>query len=211
MKYKVNYELYLVTDQNSLKGRNLISVLEDAISGGVTIVQLREKNVTSLEFYEIASKVRLLTLQYNIPLIINDRLDIALAVDADGVHVGQNDLPVKAARKLLGKHKLLGVSAATLEEALKAQEDGADYIGVGALFPTNTKADTRRVTLEQITQIKKVVDIPVVGIGGINENNMAAVRVTGIDGAAVASAILAADSVKDAAERLCKNFTSNLK
>lgn len=204
MKDRVNYGLYLVTDQGVLKGKNLVEAIEEAIVGGVTVVQLREKNATSLEFYNIACQVKLLTSKYNIPLIINDRIDIALAVDAEGVHVGQKDLPAREARRLLGD-KLLGVSAATLEEALKAQADGADYIGVGALFPTNTKDNTRKVTLEQLKGIKETVNIPVVAIGGINEGNSASVRETGVDGIAVASAILGSNSIKNSAKRLSKS------
>ena len=206
MKHKINYGLYLVTDRDALKGKDLIRTLEEAIAGGVTVVQLREKNATSLEFYQIATQVKALTAKHGIPLIINDRLDIALAVDADGVHVGQSDLPASVVRKIMGAHKLVGVSTANLEEALKAQAEGADYIGVGALFPTNTKTDTRWVTLEQLEDIKKALNIPIVGIGGIQEKNVGAVREAGIDGVAVASAILAADSVKEAAAKLKKYF-----
>ncbi|AOT69890.1 thiamine phosphate synthase [Geosporobacter ferrireducens] len=206
MKHNIDYGLYLVTDRDILKGRSFISTLEEAIAGGVTIVQLREKNATSLEFYQTAVQVKALTSKYGIPLMINDRLDIALAVDAEGLHVGQSDLPASVARKILGEGKLLGVSAANIEEALKAQAEGADYIGVGALFPTNTKTDTRLVNLAQLAEIKKAVNIPVVGIGGIQENNVTAVGETGIDGIAVVSAILAAGSVKEAAMRLRKHF-----
>ncbi len=206
MKHNINYGIYLVTDRDALKGKDLIRTLEEAIAGGVTVVQLREKNATSLEFYQIATQVKALTAKHGIPLIINDRLDIALAVDADGVHVGQSDLPASVARKIMGAHKLVGVSTANLEEALKAQAEGADYIGVGALFPTNTKTDTRWVTLEQLKDIKKALNIPVVGIGGIQKDNVGAVGETGIDGVAVASAILAADSVKEAAVELKKYF-----
>ncbi len=206
MKCNVDYSLYLVTDQNSLKNRSLIDVLEEAILGGVTLVQLREKSLTAHEFYKIATEVRALTSKYGIPLIINDRLDIALAVGADGVHVGQDDLPAKVARKLLGEDKLLGVSTATLEEALRAQEDGADYIGVGAVFPTATKDNTRRVSLEQMANINKSVNISVVGIGGINEENISSIIDTGVAGVAVASAILGANRVEEATNKLIQKF-----
>lgn len=202
MKSNMNYGLYLVTDQNALKGRELMAVLEEAIQGGVSIIQLREKETSSLGFYEIACSVRQLTLRYQIPLIINDRLDIALAVEADGVHLGQEDLPAKVARKLLGSDKILGVSAGTLGEALQAQNEGADYIGVGALYPTQTKSNTRKITLGQIKEIKDKLEIPVIGIGGINESNAEEVMATGIAGIAVASAILSGDSVKNAAAKL---------
>lgn len=202
----VNYGLYLVSDRDILKERDFIKSLEEAILGGVTVVQLREKKATSSEFYNLAVKVKELTTKYNIPLIINDRLDIALAVDADGVHVGQDDMPANVVRNILGKDKIVGVSTATLEEAKKAIEDGADYIGVGALFPTGTKTNTRAVTLEQLKNIKENINIPVVGIGGINENNIKSVRDTGIDGVAVVSAILGKENVKEAARRLYDDF-----
>jgi len=197
-----NYSMYLVSDRDVLKGRDFIESLEESILGGVTVIQLREKNATSSEFYSLAIKARELTSKYNIPLIINDRLDIALAVNADGVHVGQDDMPANIVRSILGEDKILGVSTATLEEAKKAIEDGADYIGVGALFPTGTKQNTRTVTLEMLKSIKESIDIPVVGIGGINETNIKAVRETGIDGVAIVSAILGKSDIKEAAQKL---------
>lgn len=203
MKYNINYGLYLITDENSLKGRDFYEAIEEGILGGVSLIQLREKNSTSLEFYQRAKAVKQITEKYQIPLIINDRIDVALAVDADGVHLGQRDIPARVARGLLG-NKLMGISTATMEEALKAQAEGADYIGVGALFPTATKADTRRVTLDEIKNIKARVSIPVVGIGGINEENLPKVMATGIDGVAVASVILSSASIKTTAEALRK-------
>jgi len=199
---KVNYALYLVSDRAVLKGRDFTSSLEEAIKGGVSVIQLREKDTSSLEFYELAVKVKELTNKYNIPLIINDRLDIALEVDADGLHVGQGDLPAHIARGILGKDKILGVSTATLEEAQLAIDAGADYIGVGALFPTDTKSDTRSVTLQQLKHIKKNVTVPVVGIGGINEANIKSVFETGIDGVAVVSAILGKPDIMAASSAL---------
>lgn len=198
----INYGLYLVSDRDVLKGRDFIKSLEEAILGGVTVVQLREKNVTSSEFYTLALQVKKITSKHNIPLIINDRLDIALAIDADGVHVGQDDLPAHIVRGILGKDKIVGVSTATLEEALKAVEDGADYIGVGALFPTDTKTNTRTVTLDELKNIKTNIEIPVVGIGGINETNIITVIDTGIDGVAIVSAILGKGNIKEAAQNL---------
>ena len=202
MKSSVNYKLYLIADKSIVKGSSFIELVEQAIIGGVTVVQLREKTASSLEFYQMALQLRLLTSRYGVPLIINDRLDIALAVDADGVHLGQEDLPLKICRKIIGDKKIVGVSATTLKEALTAQDDGADYIGVGALFPTSTKDNAKNVTLKQISLIKKALKIPIIGIGGINESNLEAAIATGIDGAAVASAILTAESVIDAAKRL---------
>lgn len=208
MKYdkKVKYGIYLITDRDVLKGRDLIQSLEEAISGGASLVQLREKNATSLEFYKLALEVKKATQKHNIPLIINDRLDIAIAVDAEGVHLGQQDLPIAIARKILGQGKIIGASTANLGEALRAQDEGADYIGVGALFPTDTKTNTRKVTLDEIKNIKQKVIIPVVGIGGINEKNIKSVADTGVDGVALVSAILGCDNITERTRKLYKDF-----
>jgi thiamine-phosphate pyrophosphorylase len=194
-----NYSLYLITDRKSLGGRELLRGIEDAIKGGVTLVQLREKNVNARDYYNLALKVKELVKRYHIPLIINDRVDIALAADADGVHLGPEDLPIFAAREILGSDKIIGASANCLEEALDFQNQGADYLGIGALFPTGTKSDTEHVTLEGLKIIKKAVDIPVVGIGGINFANASSVKAAGVDGIAVASAILGSESIIKAA------------
>jgi thiamine-phosphate pyrophosphorylase len=201
MKSNVNYSLYLVTDREVLKERDLCLSIEQAIQGGVTLVQLREKDVSSLEFYRIALEVKNITDKYNVPLIINDRLDIAMAVDAAGVHVGQSDLTCEVARKILGDKKIVGVSTATVDEAIAAEKDGADYIGVGAMYSTQTKTDTRPVTIETLAKIKQSINIPVVAIGGINENNFIPLKDTGIDGLAIVSAILGKENIKEAAER----------
>jgi thiamine-phosphate pyrophosphorylase len=201
MKRNVNYSLYLVTDREVLKERDLCLSVEQAIQGGVTLVQLREKDVSSLEFYRIALEVKNITDKYNVPLIINDRLDIAMAVDAAGVHVGQSDLTCEVARKILGDKKIIGVSTATVDEAIAAEKDGADYIGVGAMYSTQTKTDARAVTIETLAKIKQSINIPVVAIGGINENNFIPLKNTGIDGLAIVSAILGKENIKEAAER----------
>jgi thiamine-phosphate pyrophosphorylase len=201
MKRNVNYSLYLVTDREVLKERDLCLSVEQAIQGGVTLVQLREKDVSSLEFYRIALEVKNITDKYNVPLIINDRLDIAMAIDAAGVHVGQSDLTCEVARKILGDKKIVGVSTATVEEAIAAEKDGADYIGVGAMYSTQTKTDARPVTIEILAKIKQSINIPVVAIGGINENNFIPLKNTGIDGLAIVSAILGKENIKEAAER----------
>lgn len=206
----VDYTIYLVTDRDVLRGRDLIKCIEESILGGVTLVQLREKNVTSREFYEIAIKVKEVTSRYNIPLIINDRLDIALAIDADGLHIGQKDLPASVARKILGKDKILGVSAATLQESLKAEKDGADYLGVGAVFSTSTKKDTRDVSYETLSSITSSVNIPVVAIGGINEKNVTKLKESNIDGIAVISCILGKEDVKGAAEKMLDRFKEGI-
>lgn len=198
---KVDFSLYLVTDRELLGERNLEDSIELAIQGGVTLVQLREKSVSTLEFLELAIRVKKITSRYHIPLIINDRLDIALAVDADGLHVGQDDLPMLKARELF-PNKIIGVSASTLAEALLAQQQGADYIGVGAVFSTTTKTDATEVSLDQLKLIKKSVSIPVVAIGGINRTNLQQVMATGIDGVSVVSAILAQENILKAARQL---------
>ena len=204
MKNSINYSLYLVTDKEILKGRDLYKAVEEAILGGVTLVQLREKNISTLEFYNIAIKLKKTTDKYNIPLIINDRLDIALAVDAAGVHIGQSDIPGEIARKLLGKDKILGISASTLNEAIKAQMDGADYIGVGAIFQTSTKNDADSVSINDLKVIKEKVSIPIVAIGGINKENIKLLKDTNINGVAVVSAILGKENIKEEAKMFLK-------
>ncbi len=203
-KKNVDYGLYLVTDRGLMSGRKIEDSVLSAIDGGVTIVQLREKNSSSREFFETALKIREICKSHNVPLIINDRADIAGAADCDGVHIGQSDLPVRAVRKIIGEDKIIGVSAGNVEKALRAQRDGADYIGVGALFPTSTKDNTVSVTPEELSEIKKSVNIPVVAIGGINAENIGALKNTGIDGVAVVSAIIAEKDVRAAAAEMKK-------
>lgn len=202
MKNDINYKLYLVTDRDLLKNTDICTAVEQAIQGGVTLVQLREKDLSSLEFYNIAVEVKKVTDKYKVPLIINDRLDIALAVDADGVHVGQSDMPALIARKLIGPNKILGVSTATVEESIEAEKNGADYVGVGAVFPTSTKLDARAVTVDMIKEIKESIKIPVVAIGGINGNNIQSLKTANIQGVAIISAILGKEDIKKAAENL---------
>lgn len=201
-RVKIDYSLYLVTDRKLLGERDLAQSIELAIQGGVSLVQLREKSISTKEFLNLALRVKEITSKYEIPLIINDRLDIALAVDAEGLHVGQDDLPMLKARELLGPDKIIGVSARTLEEALLAEKQGADYLGVGAVFRTSTKSDAKEVSLEQLEYIKKSVSIPVVAIGGINYGNIQQVKATGIDGISVVSAILVQDNIFMAAKQL---------
>lgn len=205
---KIDYTLYLVTDSQLLKGRKLETIVYQAIRGGVSLVQLREKKASSLDFYMIAKKVKEVTDKFNVPLIINDRIDIALSVDAAGVHIGQEDLPCKIARQILPKDKIIGVSVHNIEEALRAQEDGADYLGCGAVFTTSTKSDVSNLTIDKLAEIKKAVNIPVVAIGGINKNNVPSLRNTNIDGIAVVSAIVGEDDPKLAAENIKSLFTS---
>lgn len=198
-KQKVDYTLYLVTDRRLMSSKTIEESVGAAVAGGVSVVQLREKDCTSREFYELAVRVKKITAPKNVPLIINDRIDICLAADADGVHLGQKDLPCAEARKILGADKLIGVSAALPEEARQAQADGADYLGVGAVFPTETKSDTRPVTVEIIREIRKAVTIPFVVIGGVNEENIRKLYGLGINGAAVVSAVAARNDVTAAA------------
>ncbi len=207
-KKTIDYTLYLVTDRDLFPGIRLARAVEQAIRGGVTVVQLREKDACSRDFHAIAREVKEITDRYSVPLIINDRLDIALAVDAAGAHIGQDDLPARAAREVLsGRGKILGVSAATAAEALQAQADGADYIGAGSVFATGTKKGVRPLLREELKKIKQAVNIPVVAIGGINESNVRLLQGTGIDGIAVVSAILGRDDVQKAAADLKRKLT----
>ena len=180
----------------------LEQAVEAAVKGGCTVVQLREKNCTSREFYELALSVKNITDYYGVPLIINDRLDIAAAVNADGVHLGQKDLPANIARAVLGESKIIGVSANNLEAALKAENDGADYLGVGAVFATVTKKDTKPVSTESLKEICSQVKIPVVAIGGIKRDNITLLNGTGISGVAVISSVIGKPDISSAAREL---------
>lgn len=203
----VDLSLYLVTD-NSDDVERFLNIIEEGIKGGVTVVQIREKTADTLDFYNLALKVKEITTKYNVPLIINDRVDIALAIDADGVHVGQSDMPCDVTRKLIGPAKILGVSAATIPEAKKAEADGADYIGTGAVFPTATKDDAPKVTKEELAEIVKSISIPVVAIGGINLDNACELVDTGIAGLSVVSAIMSSYNPKKSSEKLLNIFNS---
>ena len=195
-------QLYAVTDSRWLNGDSLAAAVEKALAGGVTCVQLREKHLPFDEFLRIAKEIKALCQSYQVPLIVDDNLDIALACDADGLHIGQNDMPAAKARELLGPDKILGVSAQTIEQAVAACQDGADYLGVGAVFPTGTKTDAVEVPLDTLKAITAAVDIPVVAIGGIGADNIAQLSGTGIAGAAVVSAIFAQEDIKKAAANL---------
>jgi len=198
----VDYSLYLVADASLTKGRDFLNCVREAILGGVSVVQLRAKDASGREFYELAEAVHKLTASLAVPLIINDRLDIALAVGAEGVHLGQQDLPARVARILLGEGMLLGISAATLPEALEAEAQGADYLGVGAVFPTTTKGDVRSISLAEVGIITGKVSIPVLAIGGITAENAPQVLAQGAHGICVAGAILGAKDTRQAASRL---------
>lgn len=201
----LDLSLYLVTN-NSEDEEKFLNIIEESLKGGVSVVQLREKKAETLDFYNLALKVKEITQKYNVPLIINDRIDIALAIDADGVHVGQSDMPAKTARSMIGEDKILGVSAANIKEAKKAQRDSADYIGVGAVYPTNTKDDATSVPKKELKEIVKSVDIPVVAIGGITQENAHELNDCRIDGLSVVSAIMEAKNPKIASKNLLKDF-----
>ena len=197
-----DYTLYLVTDRQLMSCDSLTEAVEQAILGGCTMIQLREKELPSLKFYNQAVAVKQVTERYHIPLIINDRIDIAMAVQATGVHIGQHDLPAAAVRKVIGENMLLGVSASSIAEAIQAQQDGADYLGVGAMFPTGTKTDADSVSMEELQKIRTAVSLPIVVIGGINKGNAGRFKPMGIDGLAVVSAIIAQSDIKAAAAEL---------
>ncbi|MDO5814122.1 MAG: thiamine phosphate synthase [Methanobrevibacter sp.] len=203
----LDLSLYLVTDKSD-DVEKFLKTIEEGIKGGVTVVQIREKTADTLDFYNLALKVKEITSKYNVPLIINDRVDVALAIDADGVHVGQSDMPCEITRKLVGPDKIVGVSAATIEEAKKAQEDGADYIGTGAVFPTQTKDDAPKITKKDLKEIVDSIDIPVVAIGGINLSNAYELNDTGIAGLSVVSAIMSSENPKKSSEKLLNIFNS---
>ena len=195
--------LYAVTDRAWAKEVTLMEQVKQALKGGITFLQLREKKLSEGEFIKEAREMKKLAAQYQIPFVINDNIKVALEVDADGVHIGQDDMSVEEARKLLGEDKIIGVSAHNEKEALKAQKGGADYLGVGAVCATSTKKDANVVSKEEIKKIKEAVDIPIVAIGGIKKDNIDALTGTGIDGVAVVSAIFGAkDITKDTKELL---------
>lgn len=196
--------LYLVTNRDGLTEEEFLNQVELACQNGVTMVQLREKESSTHDFYELALKVRQLTDQYQIPLIINDRVDICLAVDASGVHIGDKELPVDVVRKLIGPTKWLGVTAKTVERGLEAKRQGADYLGVGAIFPTTTKVQTKQTSIETLKNIINEVGLPVVAIGGIKEENILNFEKTGIDGVAIVSEIMQAKNVTEKVKSIKK-------
>lgn len=194
--------LYAVTDRAWLNGATLESQVEQALKGGATFVQLREKELDEETFLEEAKKIKKLCGKYHVPFVINDNVDIALAVDADGVHVGQSDMEAGKVREKLGPDKIIGVSCKTVEQALLAKKHGADYLGVGAMYPTGTKKDATAVTPAALSEICHAVDIPVVAIGGINKDRLEPLKGTGVDGVAVVSAIFVAEDIEKAAKEL---------
>lgn len=200
---KVNYELYLVTEE-SIPLDKLLYIVEEAVQGGVTIVQLREKKSEGSVFYEKALKLKQLLDRYGVPLMINDRIDIALAVEAAGVHIGQQDVPLPAVKKIVPASMIIGVSAATVGEARVAEREGANYIGVGAVFPTTTKNDTEVLAEGMLENIVQSVTIPAVAIGGIQLANVSSLKGKGLAGCAVVSAIMRATDPRQSAVQLRK-------
>jgi thiamine-phosphate pyrophosphorylase len=202
----VDYSLYLVTDRELMSSKTIEESVSAAINGGCTIVQLREKNTSSRDFFETAKRVHEITKKADVLLIINDRVDIALAVNAEGVHIGQSDLPCEIVRKIVGESMIIGVSASNLSEAKAAVNAGADYLGVGAMFATVTKTDAKITTLDELRAIRAAVNLPIVVIGGINKSTVPLFKGIGIDGIAVVSAIVSAKNVVAAAKEMKSLF-----
>lgn len=198
--------LYFITDSTGFETEEFLRRVRSALEGGVTIIQLREKNRTTREYIELAEAVHGITKEFNVPLIIDDRIDVMLASGAEGVHVGAEDMPVAMARKLIGKDKILGATAKTVEAAVKAYNDGADYLGVGAIYPTTTKVKTVLTSTETLDAITKAVPIPVNAIGGLNASNLGVLKGISIAGVCAVSAIMKAESPKKAAEELKQAF-----
>ena len=204
MKAQPDYSIYLVTDDGCLQGRALLDCVREALEGGVTLVQYRAKTASSAEMYAEALQLKALCDSFNVPLIINDRLDIAMAVGAAGVHLGQDDLPCAAARKILGEDYLIGVSAHNPAEAKAALQSGADYLGCGAVFDTATKADVQKLGTDGLAAICREKGLPVVGIGGVTADNYREVRAAGADGAAIVSGILAQPDIRATVKAIAK-------
>ena len=202
--------LYAVTDRSWLNGKTLYEQVEQALKGGVSFVQLREKNLNTEAFLQEAIQIQSLCRTYGVPFVINDNIDIALAMNADGVHVGQKDMEVSKVRAKLGPGKLIGVSAQTVEQAVKAEKEGASYLGVGAVFATDSKLDAIEVSHETLKEICKSVKIPVVAIGGINRENVMELSESGICGVAVISAIFAQSDIEKATDDLKKQVEKML-
>ncbi len=201
---KLDTTLYFITDSTGLERKDFLRITEAALSGGATMVQIREKNKTTREYIELAADVHKLTQKYNVPLIIDDRIDVALAIGAEGVHLGQTDMPIDIARSILGNGVIIGATTKTVEQAKEAQAKGADYLGVGAIYPTTTKVQTVLTPVSTLKDICKAVDIPVNAIGGLNKDNVYVLENTGISGLCVVSAIMKAQDSKKETQTLLK-------
>jgi thiamine-phosphate pyrophosphorylase len=199
---KENMLLYAVTDRYWLKEHTLLEEVENTLKGGATLIQLREKHLEEEKFMKEAVEIQALCKKYGVPFVVNDKVDIAVAMDADGVHVGQSDMEAGKVREKLGPDKIIGVSASTVEQAVLAEKRGADYLGVGAVFPTGSKEDAKAISLERLKAICDAVTIPVVAIGGITKENVWKLQGSGIDGIAVISAIFAQPDIEEATRKL---------
>ena len=203
---KIDTKLYFITDSTNYEEEEFLFRVEEALKGGVTLLQLREKEKTTKEYIELAGKVHRITKKYNVPLIIDDRVDVALGVGAEGVHVGQSDMPVYMARKLMGEDKIVGATAKTVLQAREACRQGADYLGVGAIYPTTTKVKTVLTSVDTLKEICNSVPVPVNAIGGLNKDNMDVLKGIPIAGICVVSAIMKAENVKTEAEYILKKI-----
>ncbi|HAH19157.1 MAG TPA: thiamine phosphate synthase [Eubacterium sp.] len=201
--------LYGITDRSWLNGRTLSEVVKESLEGGVTIIQIREKDIDEKNFLEEAKEIKKICEKFNVPLIINDNVEIAKMVDADGVHLGQDDMDIEEARKILGPEKIIGITAKTIEQAKEAQMKGADYLGSGAIYTSGTKQNAKRLTVENLKAICASVEIPVVAIGGLTYDNIDVLKDSGISGIAVVSAIYASTDIKTDTIKL-KEKTRNL-
>ena len=199
---KFDSSMYFITDSTNYSEEEFLYRVEQALMGGITLLQLREKDKSTREYMDLAEKVHTLTKKYNVPLIIDDRVDVALAIDAEGVHVGQSDMPVSIARELMGNDKIVGATTKTVEQAVEAYAQGADYLGVGAIFPTTTKVKTVITSTETLSNICSAVPIPVNAIGGLNKDNIDILKGIPIAGICVVSAIMKADDPKQATTKL---------
>ena len=203
---KIDTTLYLITDSTGFSDVEFLYRVEQGLKGGATLLQLREKDKTTKEYIALAEKVHEITKKYNVPLIIDDRVDVAMAVDAEGVHLGQNDMPVDIARRILGKDKIIGATAKTVAQAVEAYRNGADNLGVGAIYPTTTKVKTVLTSVDTLKEIVKAVPIPVNAIGGLNKDNINVLKNTGIAGVCVVSAIMKAENPQIASREIKDSF-----
>lgn len=205
MKFdRKSLKMYLVTDRYWLGKNNLTQQVEESILAGATFVQVREKNISDKEFISIASEIKKVTDKYNIPLVINDNINVAIAINADGVHIGQNDEELSLVRKKIGDNKIIGVSTQTVTQTLQAYKNGANYVGIGAVYPTSSKNNVDVLTYQQIKDCCNCCDIPVVAIGGLNKNTIHLLNGTGVDGVAVISAIFSAKNITNATKELVR-------
>lgn len=202
-----NQTIYLITDREGLSEEIFLYKIEEACKYGVSMVQIREKQDFDRNILELGFKIKNITDKYNVPLIVDDRLDIAMALDCAGVHLGQEDLPIKHARKILGQKKIIGATAKTINQALEAENQGADYLGVGAIYKTNTKVNTKITEIEVLEDICKTVKIPVFAIGGLNEKNICNLKNTSISGICVVSAIMKSQDIENTMKKL-KSFSN---